>query len=212
LNIIEPFCGAAQFSLYGNNWENNVVLYDKDKTIIDVWTYLIRASKEDILSLPDMFAGDSVNDHKQLTQAERSLIGYCINPGSASPKITARATGNWSLPQANRASLWNRYKKDIAENLYKIRHWVAEYKDYRDIDFNLHATWFIDPPYMHGGKYYRMSSTKINYWDLGEWCKSRNGQVIVCENTKADWLDFKPLVEMNGQLHKTTEAIWYKEE
>jgi len=37
---------------------------------------------------------------------------------------------------------------------------------------------------------------------------SRNGQVIVCENTKADWMDFKPLKKMKGSLHTTTEAIW----
>jgi len=37
---------------------------------------------------------------------------------------------------------------------------------------------------------------------------SRNGQVIVCENTKADWLPFKPMVEMQGTMFRTTEAIW----
>jgi hypothetical protein len=31
---------------------------------------------------------------------------------------------------------------------------------------------------------------------------------IVCENTKADWLEFKPVIDMNGSKHKTTEAIW----
>ena len=32
-------------------------------------------------------------------------------------------------------------------------------------------------------------------------------QVIVCENTKANWLYFKPLIEITGQRVKTTEAI-----
>ena len=55
-----------------------------------------------------------------------------------------------------------------------------------------------------------MNNKNIDYNDLAEWCKSRNGQIIVCENTKADWLDFKPLAELKGQLHTTMEAIWYK--
>ena len=53
-----------------------------------------------------------------------------------------------------------------------------------------------------------ISNKKINFTELGEWCKSRNGQVIVCENTKADWLPFKPMIEMQGAMFKTTEAIW----
>lgn len=209
--IVEPFCGAAQYSLYGDNWKKEVILYDKDPIITETWLYLIQANKRDILSLPDMYAGDSLDKHKQLTNAERYLMGFCINPGSASPKITARAAGNWSLPQANRPSLWNRYKQEIADNLYKVMHWTVKQLDWRDITHNYNCTWFIDPPYYAGGQYYRMNSSKINYWDLGEWCKSRNGQVIVCENTKASWMEFEPLVDLNGQLHKTTEAIWYKE-
>jgi hypothetical protein len=32
--------------------------------------------------------------------------------------------------------------------------------------------------------------------------------VIVCENTKATWLPFKPMIDMQGAMYKTTEAIW----
>jgi hypothetical protein len=175
-----------------------------------VWRYLINASPQDILKLPDMFAGDSLNDHKWLSQEERWLIGYGINPGSASPKVTARASGNWSLPQAHRASLWNRYKIDTANNLYKIKHWKIILGEYNCLE-NITGTYFIDPPYKYGGIYYRINSSKLDYAVLSNWCRERNGQVIVCENTKADWLPFKPLVEMNGQLHKTMEAVWIKE-
>jgi hypothetical protein len=37
------------------------------------------------------------------------------------------------------------------------------------------------------------------------------GQVIVCENSKANWLDFKPLVEITGQSKKSLEMIWTNE-
>ena len=76
--------------------------------------------------------------------------------------------------------------------------------DNEDLE-NEEATWFIDPPYKYGGEHYVMNG--INYDELAEWCKSRKGQVIVCENTSADWLDFEPLIEITGQRKKTTEAF-----
>lgn len=197
--IIEPFAGAAQYSLYGDNWKKDVYLIDKYPVIIDVWKYLISASKEDILKLPNMEKGDKVDDHKQLIDAEKYLIGFCINNGSTCPKKTTAKYNSW-----------NRTKLYIADNLYKIKHWKVKCDEYYNLK-NVKATWFIDPPYQYGGEYYRFSNKNINYNELGKWCKERKGQIIVCENTKADWMDFKPLVEMHGQLHTTTEAIWYKE-
>jgi len=73
---------------------------------------------------------------------------------------------------------------------------------------NVEATWFIDPPYEFGGHEYKCSNKNIDFDKLAEWCKERNGQAIVCENTKATWLPFKPMKEMQGTMFKTTEAIW----
>lgn len=199
--IIDPFAGAAQYSLYGDNWKKHVILLDKYDVVSRVWDYLINtATKERILALPNMNIGDNVDDLEGLCQEEKWLIGFCINSASAMPKKTAAKFNHW-----------DRYKNFIAENLYKVKHWEIRNGDYTDLD-NIEATWFIDPPYQYGGKYYRYNNKGIDYVKLADWCKNRNGQVIVCENTKADWLDFKPLVEMNGQLHKTMEAIWYKKD
>lgn len=197
--IVEPFAGAAQYSLYGDNWKKQVQLFDIYDRVVDVWRYLISSNKKDILNLPDLDEGDTVDSFTQLCQEEKWLIGFCINPASAMPKKTA-----------SKRSAWNRLKLEIADNVYKVNHWDVAKIDYRHLA-NIYATWYIDPPYQFGGQYYRHGNKDINYWDLAEWCKSRQGQVIVCENTKATWMDFKPLVELNGQLHKTTEAIWYKE-
>lgn len=197
-NIIEPFCGAAQYSLYNDNWKKQVWLMDKYEIITRIWKYLINANKSDILGLPDMKPGDKIDDHDLLSEEEKWLIGFCINPASAMPKKTTRPR-----------SKWNKNKIDIANNLYKIKHWKVKQGDYQDIK-NIEATWYIDPPYQFGGKYYRMNNKNFDYQSLGQWCKNRKGQIIVCENTKANWLNFQPLVELNGQLHKTTEAIWYK--
>jgi hypothetical protein len=198
--IIEPFCGAAQYSLFGDNWEKDVILVDKYDKICRIWKYLINSSKREILSLPDLEVGENVDSFNQLCDEEKWLIGFSINTASAMPKKTA-----------SKRSAWNRHKIFIANNQYKVRHWEIVNGDYTCLK-NIRATWFIDSPYQHGGIYYRMNSSKIDYPVLANWCKERLGQTIVCENTKADWLDFKPLVTMNGQLHKTTEAIWTREE
>jgi 16S rRNA G966 N2-methylase RsmD len=79
--------------------------------------------------------------------------------------------------------------------------------DFMDIE-NQEATWFIDPPYQFGGEHYKCSNKQIDFSLIAKWCKEREGQTIVCENTKADWLDFKPMVSMQGSTYKTTEAIW----
>jgi 16S rRNA G966 N2-methylase RsmD len=105
---------------------------------------------------------------------------------------------------------WDRNKIVIAENLYKIRHWKIIQDDYKTLP-NEPATWFIDPPYQFGGHRYVESNKKLNFVDLAQWCTTRMGQVIVCENTKASWLPFTPLAELHGQKHTTVEAVYYLE-
>ena len=191
--IIEPFAGSARYAL--KYYKKDVLLIDKYDVITDIWTYLINATEKDILNLPKMVKGDNV-DNFNLTKAEKQLIGFCINGGSSRPKKTVQEYNTWETARI-----------EISKNVEKIKHWQIVKDDYINLE-NIEATWFIDPPYMFGGEYYRHSTKNIDFNKLGEWCKSRNGQVIVCENTKADWLPFKPMVSMQGMMHKTTEAIW----
>lgn len=90
-------------------------------------------------------------------------------------------------------------------------HWKIYKDDYNNIE-NIEATWFIDPPYQKGGNYYHstVNNKFIDYENLKNWCLSRNGEIIVCENTSADWMNFTELVDLNGQLHKTTEVIYHR--
>lgn len=196
--IIEPFCGAARYGLFGDNWKKDVLLFDKYDVIVRIWDYLINhATRSDIVKLPELYTGQSVDDFS-LELPEKYLIGFCINSGSSTPKKTVAKYNSW--PRA---------KQYIADNLYKIKHWKIKQADYKDIP-NSTATWFMDPPYQYGGQWYHssVSNKKINYRELAKFCMSRRGQVIVCENTKACWLPFEPLVELNGQLHKTVEAVY----
>lgn len=50
--IIEPFAGSARYSLHGDNWKRNVILVDKYDVICSIWSFLIKAKEEDVLSLP----------------------------------------------------------------------------------------------------------------------------------------------------------------
>lgn len=185
--IIEPFAGSARYSL--RYFEKDILLVDKYKVIVDIWHYLQRASVKDILGLPNQ-------PEKSLSNVENYLIGYCISRGSASPKIKPQNYNSWNLD-----------KQKISSNLYKIKHWKIVHGSYEDLE-NENVTWFVDPPYQFGGHEYRCSNKQIDFPSLSNWCKSRLGQVIVCENSKATWMNFSPVIQMQGIQFKTTEAIW----
>lgn len=193
--IVEPFAGTAVYSLFENNWEKDIVLVDKYDVIVRIWWYLQQANEKDILQLPSLQKGDKVDNYTELLPEEKWLIGFCINRGNPRPVKTA-----------NNYNSWDKNKVDIANNLHKIRHWRIYHQDYMELP-NIKATWFIDPPYQHGG--YKYKHNKINYTELAQWSRERMGQVIVCENTKANWMDFKPLKQMRGVQFTRTEAMWY---
>ncbi len=126
-------------------------------------------------------------------------MGYLVNQGVATPAKTVTAFADGHIQQ--QLAL-------IARQLFKIKHWKIIHDDYFNYG-NVLATWFIDPPYQKGGQYYYHN--KIDYELLSKWCLERNGFVIVCENTGANWLPFKPMVNMRGSSKCTTEAIWCNE-
>jgi site-specific DNA-adenine methylase len=204
--IAEPFAGTAVYSLYKDNWKKKVLLVDTNPIIIGLWEYLQQASPKDVLSLPKVHEGDDIREHTYLCDEERWLMGFWINRGMRSPCYTVT---KW----AGKNGYWEKKKEEIADNLHKIRHWTIRLKSYTQIKSNRQATWFIDPPYQFGGENYvpKYSNRHIDFNDLSLWCKSRNGQVIVCENTKATWLDFTPLKSLYGQRNKTIEAIYHRQ-
>ena len=199
--IIEPFAGSAAYSM--NYYSKNVILIEKDPKIASLWKYLISVSPTEILSLPLLNKGQSLNDNmfEYLTEDQKSLIGFFLNPGSAQPKKSPGKFCAWT--QENRLRL--------SVDVTKVKHWTIINGDYSEI-INQDATWYIDPPYQgNGGKYYKHGNKNFDYNKLRDWIMERNGEVIVCENSEADWMNFKPLVDIQGQKHKTTEVIYYQE-
>lgn len=193
--IIEPFAGTARYAL--KYFDREVIINDKYEVVYRIWKWLQLCSKADILGLPEPKKGETINrdDFDCIEQAW--LMGFFVNAAPATPRLTVTAHSG-SIPFQ---------KKQVANQLFKIKHWLITNNDYSEID-NTDATWFIDPPYQNGGHEYRHSNKHISFSDLAVWCKSREGQVIVCENTKADWLPFVPVVNISGQYQKTTEALW----
>ncbi len=193
--IIEPFAGSARYSL--KYWQNDVLLIDKYPVIVDVWNYLKTASEQDIKGLPKLNTGQTIDDY-DLSDIERKFMGFMVQDGTTGMRRTA---SYFAVKRMDEKFNF------IIENLHKIKHWEIKLGSYDELE-NVEATWFIDPPYEFGGHEYKCSNKNIDFDKLAEWCKERNGQAIVCENTKATWLPFKPMKEMQGTMFKTTEAIW----
>lgn len=162
-----------------------------------------RCSKNDIVKLPILELGQSVDDFTWDCEEAKWLVGFNIVMGAYEPRKmpTKWTTTERPFRQSNKLSL-------IADNLEKIRHWKIILGEYNCVE-NTNATWFIDPPYMHGGNLY--VHNKINYKELSNWCSNRLGQTIVCENSEADWMDFKFLSNLSGQTRTTKEVMWYNE-
>lgn len=197
--IIEPFAGTARYSL--KYWDRDVLLVDKYEPIIKIWHWLQQASDKDLDRLPVLKQGESLKDYN-LSEGEFLFLSFIVNEGVASPRYTV----------TKRASKAVEYRIQTTKDILpKIKHWDIRLGDYNKIE-NVKATWFIDPPYLNGGEHYPESSKFINYTELSDWCKSRQGQVIVCENDSADWLPFEKLKEHWGMIRRTTEVMYHKQQ
>jgi hypothetical protein len=204
--IVEPFAGSAGYSLR-HHWLK-VVLVEKDPAIAGIWRYLIGASAREILALPDLPRGATVDD-LGVSDDARWLIRHWLNKGAGvSRRLSPRAL---DAPD----QFWSRtIRARIASQLPRIRHWQiieGDYSQAPDVD----ATWFVDPPYEVAGVRYRCSSNDIDFPALATWCRSRRGQVMVCEQEGASWLPFSAFrvapairAHVGEELAISREAIW----
>jgi site-specific DNA-adenine methylase len=200
--IIEPFAGTARYAL--RYFDRDVLLVDKYDVIIKIWKWLQQCSPGDVLRLPRLKGGENINHYKFDCEEERLLMGFLIGFGFYSPWHSA------TVRLSHRPNQLNYSLNRIASNLFKIRHWEFQCRSYEEIE-NQEATWFIDPPYKHGGHAYVKSNRQIDFEQLSNWCRIREGQIIVCENDKAGWLDFQPLVIQNVRTGKHAEVFWTNE-
>jgi len=210
--IIEPFAGAAGYATRYH--DRQVILVERDPVIAELWRYLIRVSSDEIRALPDMPRDGSTTDDLPISAAARSLIGFWINKGSATPR---KSPSSWMLTIGHNArpnSHWGPViREKLASQVTAIRHWQVIEGSYEQAP-EVPATWFIDPPYQVAGKHYRHGL--VDYAALATWCQARSGQVMVCEQWGANWLPFKPFrtIKTNPSSRgkaSSAEALWQNE-
>jgi hypothetical protein len=203
--IIEPFAGAAGYSM--RYPDRDVVLVEKYPTIAEMWRYLISVNPAEVMAIPLV---DTLDDLPSwVPQGARDLVGFTLGYAAAAPRrrisaghvaqrLTGRKFRGWSAAQRER----------VARQVEMIRHWKVIEGDYSSAP-NVPATWFIDPPYNNrAGRTYVHSD--LDYEALGGWCKTRAGQVVVCENAGAEWLPFRPFEIFQAGLYgkRSEEVIW----
>lgn len=212
--IIEPFAGAAGYAT--RHHHKRVILVDRNPIIVGIWRYLLRAAPREILALPTLEPGQLINDLPTVPQEARWLMGFWVNNAVSAP---CQQLSQWAMRQPH--SHWGRtIRARIASQVEKIRHWQIIEGTYADAP-DIEATWFIDPPYETAGSHYPCGSDAIDFPALGEWCRARRGQVMVCENEGATWMPFRPFRVVQSASRRvgetradavSREAIWTNDE
>lgn len=198
--ICEPFAGGAGYSLrYGRNRE--VVLVEKDELIVEVWEYLLSATPEDILAIPLLEDDQDVRD-LPIPKGAQALVARWVNSASATPRYRFSKFAREYRDKIP-GSFWTAHKRaTIASCLPFMKRWKiihGTYEDALDHTQPERTTYFVDPPYIGAGAYYKEDAPKEEedrkkwFEELGSWClklPSLGAFVVVCENHGATWLPF----------------------
>lgn len=202
--IVEPFAGSASYALLHH--DRRVVLVEKDHKVATTWRYLLSATPEQVLALPDLKVGQSTAD-LGICEGAQYLIGWWCGFAQHCPRRTMHTKGREWEAKGYRRMWGQRVRERIAEQLPAIAHWSLIEGSYEQAP-NITATWFVDPPYVgKAGQRYRTSFDQ--HTELAQWCHSRAGQVVVCEAVGATWLPFEPLATQTGhQKRMYMEAVW----
>lgn len=204
--IIEPFAGAAGYSTRYHRL--NVILIDKSPIIAGIWRYLINVKPEEVLAIPDIPEGGTVDD-LPCCQEAKWLAGFWCNNATVNP---CKTNSKWARDFPEKAGWSHPVRKIISKQVPSIRHWRIIEGDYTDAP-DIEATWMIDPPYStKAGSYYQYQPG--SFQDLGKWSETRKGQVIVCEQEGATWLPFQPLGTFRSapgnRPERSNEVVWLK--
>jgi site-specific DNA-adenine methylase len=203
--IIEPFAGSAAYSCFHllKNKNLKALLCDKDDDVAETWDFLLKCSERDILN----YKTPTIGEH-----AYEFLIKTCTVSNASSKckkmKYTERLDRVFQIQ-----------KRRILKFLPIRDRITFIHGDYSNIK-NLENTWFIDPPYQitdkngsvfqNGDGYSKKCNvSNIEFEKLGDWCRGRNGQVIVCEKEGANWLPFEKFRTNKTSLNKNYNEVIY---
>jgi len=186
--IVEPFAGSAGYSCM--HPDRQVILVEADARVAALWRRLMAMTPDEALAIPPPVVGERSSDLLVMLRAasEHSLTGRYIT-------VTDRMV-----------SRWPNLVRRLAEMIPQVQHWRIIEGDYT-LAPDIEATWFVDPPYEGLRRGY--AERNIDYGDLGVWCQSRRGQVIVCEQRGAEWLPFRDHAPQRGTNGRTkVEVVW----
>jgi hypothetical protein len=190
--VIEPFAGSAGYSMTYLQRADEIRLIEKDPRVVELWNRLMEMEPEEVLALEAEIPAPGVytSDFLWMTAATSNAIAQLNRL-----KMPER------VPHVARLML-----RRIALRLPEVKRKVTVIEGDYTLAGDDEATWFIDPPYQvstngsaktwfpQGMGYARgCKSTDLDFEALAEWCRSRRGQVIVCEQRGATWLPFREL-------------------
>jgi hypothetical protein len=192
--IVEPFAGAAGYSL--RYPDRDVVLVEKYAVVAEIWRYLIAVPAVEIRAIPCVEHVDDLPGW--VPPGARYLVGFAMNAACTSPRKKL-SSGRKQLRAMGRVfEGWSEQMRErVAVQVEQIRHWKIIEGDFRAAP-DVTATWYIDPPYQLAGKHYKHAAKDLDYAALGDWCRARRGQVMVCENEGADWLPFRTFASIKS--------------
>lgn len=187
--VIEPFAGSMAYSCY---WRpEKAVGFEADERVVALWGRMLTITGDE----PAPCIGTQTDDLlvKLMSYSEHALT-------SGTMTVTSRMVRDWE-------SLHRRWAREAE---WMIDHLTVIHDDYTAAD-DIEATWFIDPPYQRANRRgYRFGGSTIDFDELAAWCKSRRGQVIVCEQEGADWLPFVPLTDVaTHRGSRSAEIVWF---
>ncbi len=173
--VIEPFAGSLGYSLH---WQPPKVLaWEADDRVVTLWRRLANMT-----AIPEPPAVGSLTDDllvKLCSYSEHSLTSGVMT-------TTSRMVRDWEYVHRRALALQPYVQRAVS-------YYYGGYGNCPDVE----ATWFIDPPYQCANRRgYKYGASQMDYTLLGDWVKRRKGQVIVCEQEGANWLNFKPLVNV----------------
>jgi site-specific DNA-adenine methylase len=211
--IVEPFAGGATYSLrHGEG--RDVWINDLDPKVFAMWKFIQSAEcPEWAERLPgELPSGTIISERfSDVPAGLMSILQAEANQG------TQGSRGVHDQVTSMGAKCWPRLRRKLEWAHARCQGWTITNLPYAQVNPAPWppSTWFIDPPYDNtAGRRYR--EQVVDYGALAQWCLSRRGQTIVCENVGATWLPFEPLVERRGirsryQRSTASEAIWTME-
>ena len=208
--IIEPFAGSGAYSWLHRDG-HDVHVNDLDPKTFSMWQFLTSDEASNLIQyLPDTVEpGMKVSE--MLGDLGRVYPGFLEVCRAEANQGTQGARGVHDQITSMGAKCW-KVRRKLEHVIPAVANWKVTNVDYQQLP-DVEATWFIDPPYQNpAGARYRQSA--IDYTALAAWCRSRRGQVIVCENAGANWLDFQPMAHPRVSIRSlyqkadAREVIW----